>query len=215
MKKVVALLIFIAPIFQVKCQVSAGPKFLLNFSNVIGGGNSAGNNFKLGFSSGVYLKFEVSDQISIQPEIVYATRGYKYLSAIGNKDTILKHNLSYIDFPLLLSISIGDKGFINFGPQVGYLINDKMKGTVTSSATSENIDSSNVYGYNTTEYALAFGGGYRFPFKLVVSVQGAFGLTKLFASDEPSHNFVFGISVAYSFGDSGSGGGNGIIYRRL
>ena len=213
MKKIVLLLIFLSSVLHVQSQVSAGPKALLNFSNVVGGSNSAGNKFKLGFATGVYLKFSISDQLSIQPEMLYSTRGYKYLSSVGNKDTSVKHTLSYVDFPFLLGISIGDHGFANFGPQIGYLINDRMKGVVTSSASSLVIDSSNVYGYNTTEYSLAFGGGYRFPFNLIVSVQGAFGLTKLFTGSDPSHNFVLGISVAYGFGETESG--NGLIYRRL
>ena len=190
-------------------QVSVGPRLSLNFSNAIGGENSAGNKFKIGFSAGAFLKFQISDQVYFQPEMLYSTRGFKYVAG----DTILKHNLSYIDYPFLLGIQVGDNGFINFGPQIGYLINDKIKGVLS---TSSNLDSSNVYGYNTTEYALAFGGGYMFKFNLLVSVRGMYGLTKLYANGDLSHNFSFGLSIAYSFGDSGaSGNGQGIIYKRL
>jgi len=191
-------------------QVSVGPRLSLNFSNAIGGENSAANKFKLGFSVGVFLKFQISGQISFQPEMLYSTRGFKY---IGAGDTNLTHNLSYIDYPFLIGIQVGENGFINFGPQIGYLINDKIKGVVTNST----LDSSNVYGYNTTEYALAFGGGYMFNFNLLVLVRGMYGLTKLYANGDLSHNFSFGLSIAYSFGDSGGGGGSGqgIIYKRL
>lgn len=194
-------------------QASAGPKLLLNFSNVIGGENSAGYKFKLGFSAGVFLKLEISDQISLQPEMLYSTRGFNYLSSGGSQDTNVKHTLSYIDFPFLIGIQVGENGFINFGPQIGYLINDKTKGVVSNSSSSYNLDSSNVYGYNTTEYALVFGGGYMFRFNLLVSVRGMYGFTKLYTNGDLSHNFTFGISVAYSFGDSG--GSSGLIYKRL
>ncbi|MEK6615501.1 MAG: porin family protein [Bacteroidota bacterium] len=183
-------------------QVSVGPKLSLSFSNVIGGENSVGNKFKVGFSAGAFLKFQISDHVYLQPEVVYSTRGFKYVSSVGNQDTNLKHTLSYIDFPFLIGIQIGENGFINFGPQIGYLVNDKIKGVVTNSSSSLNLNSSNVYGYNVTEYALAFGGGYRFPFNLMVAVHGVYGLTKLYSNGgDLSHNFTFGLSVAYSLGE--------------
>ena len=191
-------------------QVSVGPRLSLNFSNAIGGENSAGNKFKFGFSAGVFLRFQISDQVFFQPEMLYSTRGFKY---IGAGDTNLTHNLSYIDYPFLIGVQVGESGFINFGPQIGYLINDKIKGVATNSSS---LDSSNVYGYNTTEYALAFGGGYMFKFNLLISVRGMYGFTKLYSNGDLSHNFSFGLSLAYSFGDSGaSGNGQGIIYKRL
>lgn len=192
-------------------QVSAGPTLVLSFSNAIGGENSAANKFKIGYSAGVFLKFQISDQVSFQPEMLYSTRGFKYIGG----DTSIKHNLSYIDYPFLIGIQVGENGFINFGPQIGYLINDKVKGVVTNSSSSTNLDSSNVYGYNTTEYALVFGGGYKFKFNLIVSVRGMYGLTKLYTNADLSHNFTFGLSVAYSFGDSGGNSGQGLIYKRL
>lgn len=211
-KSLLILYLFFTSSIMAWSQVSVGPRLSLNFSNAIGGENSAANKFKLGFSAGVFLKFQISDQAFFQPEMLYSSRGFKY---IGSGDTSLTHNLSYIDYPFLIGIKVGESGFINFGPQIGYLINDKIKGAVTSSTS---LDSSNVYGYNTTEYALAFGGGYMFKFNLLVSVRGMYGLTKLYANGDLSHNFSFGLSVAYSFGDSGGGGsgsGQGIIYKRM
>ena len=206
-----ALLLFIFSTTSLWSQVSAGPKLMLNYSNVIGGDNSAGNKFKLGFSAGMFLKFQISDQVFFQPEMLYSTRGFKY---IGGGDTNVTHTLSYIDFPFLIGIQVGEKGFLNFGPQIGYLINDKTKGVVTNPSASSN-PASNVNGYNTTEYAIVFGGGYMFKFNLLLSVRGMYGLSKLYANGNISHNLAFGLSVAYSFGDSGAGTGNGIIYKRL
>lgn len=194
-------------------QASAGPKLFLNFSNVVGGENTAGNKFKLGFSAGVYLKLDLSDLVSLQPEFLYSTRGFRYTTADSN----LKHSLRYIDFPLLIGIQIGENGSMNFGPQIGFLINDKIKGVVSNSSSSVNIDSDNVYGYNTTEYAIAFGGGYMFRYNLLVSVRGMYGLTKLYLNGDLAHNFAFGLSVAYTFGGSSgsSGRGQDIIYKKM
>ena len=216
MKRILYVILFLAGVCtSVEAQVSIGPKLFLNLSNAVGGDNGTVNKFKLGYSAGAFLKIDINDQIFFEPEALYSVRGFKYSSTFGNRDTSLRHRMSYIDFPFLIGMNVGGKGFLNVGPQIGYLVNDRSKGVISNSSSSRNIDTSNVYGYSTTEYAIAFGGGYNFPYHLKVALRGIYGLTQLFTKTKGTHNLAFGIAVSYSFGDDEKGKGGGMVYRKL
>ena len=212
------LLVFVSR--AADAQVSAGPVFNLCFANVKGGLNDQANKFKIGMRAGFFLKLDVSESVSIQPEILYSTRGYvqKSLSStsVSVKDTSIKHNFSYIDFPFLANIRAADNIYMLIGPQLGYLSNARSKGTISIGPKTSAVDTNDVYGFNTTEYSLVMGGGYKFKFPLDASLRFTYGLTKLYQGEgKTSHNFYFQIGVSYSFG-SGSGvgsSGGSTIYK--
>ena len=219
MKKLfISILLFLFS-HAVWTQVSAGPILGINFSNIAGGKGT--NKFKTGFHAGAFLKFNFSDAIAFQPEMLYSTLGFKQ-QLIFNKssvlaDTSITHALSYIAFPFLLNITVAGNGFLHIGPQIGYIINAKEKGTILTTTNgasfTQTIDTSNVYGFNTTEYALVIGGGYKFDFGLSASLHFTYGFTKLY-SNADGHNFVIGISVAYFLGKQEEAG-QGLIYKHL
>jgi hypothetical protein len=200
---------------KVMSQVSAGPKLQLNLANVMGGENSAYNKFKLGYNAGGFINVPVTEKIDLHGEALYSTRGFIMQHSIGAKDSNITHRLTYIDFPVLGLMHIGDNGFIETGPQIGFLANDRMKGSVVSSSVIQEVDTGIVYGLRTTEYSLVIGGGYNFNFKLTASVRFIYGLSKLYENTgDYSHNISFGVSLAYSFGAVASKGG-GVIYKRI
>lgn len=208
-----------------KAQVSAGPVLALGFSNVKGGANDQPNKFKLGFRAGAFIRMELSDVLSLQPEALYSSRGYKQKISFNNsvisRDTFLTYNFSYIDFPFLMNMKIGLSAYMSFGPQIGYIANARNKGTISftsgSAVQTQAIDTNNVYGFNTTEYSLAIGGGYRFnKIPLEASLRATYGITKLYDGGYFSHNLSFCISVVYVFGgDGGVGRGSGTLYKRV
>jgi hypothetical protein len=204
-------------------QALAGPKLALNFANVIGNGGGQSNKFKFGYSAGFFLRVDLNETVGLQPEILYSTRGYKKSTSFGNlsNDTSIVNSFSYIDFPFLLDIAIGDAAFINVGTQIGFIIDARQKGTVTfvsnGNVQTQKIDTSNILGIRTMEYALALGGGYKFNFPMAVSLRFVYGFTNLYEENKTGHNIYFQFSTVYIFGNSnGRGGGRqGVIYKRL
>ncbi len=186
-------------------QVSAGPLAGVNFSTVAGGKGT--NKFKTGFHAGAYLKFDISDAVAFQPEMLYYQIGYKQQLSFSKSDitadTSITHSLSYITYPFLLNITVAGNGFMHIGPQIGYIINAKENGTIltttNSSSVTQTIDTSNIYGFSTTEYAIVIGGGYKFNFGLSASLRFTYSFTKLYTNSD-AHNFVIGISVGYNLG---------------
>lgn len=202
-------------------QISAGPKCGLNFSTVKGGTKDFANKMVTGFHLGAYINCEVTNFLSIEPEAIYSRKGFKSDLRTADADTNLKHTFSYIDFPLLFCIRIADNAAVNFGPQIGYIINARSKGEIsnTAMATTQNIDENTVYGYHTTEYSFAAGGAYKFNFGLRLSLGGTYGITKLYDNGAFSHNITFLLSVGYVFGSGGGGAGggrgSGNVYKTL
>lgn len=226
MKKIL-LIIFtcVCCLCDASAQASAGPKFTLNFANVTGSGSGQPNKFKFGYSAGFFLRVDLSETLGLQLETLYSTRGYKKSTSYGNlaamKDTSAVNNFSYIDFPFLLDIAIGNGGFMNIGPQIGYIVSAREKGTVTftsnGSVQTQTIDTSNVFGFRTTEYSLVLGGGYKFNFPMAASLRFVYGMTKLYEGERSGHNLFFQVSVSYVFGRSGGRGGGrqGVIYKQF
>lgn len=221
MKRFLFVLIVLFIFHQAWSQASIGPVAGMNFSTITGGEGST--KFKMGFHAGAYMKFRITDQIFFQPEMLYSKIGYKQELSYGKSgmstDTTLSHSLSYINFPFLVGITVAGNGFIHIGPQIGYIANAKAKGTVLTtingSSLPQNIDTSDVYGFSTTEYAIVVGGGYKFPYGLNASLHVTYGLTKLYTSGT-EHNLVIGISVGYKLGRGGDDGrGAERVYKRL
>lgn len=224
MKKAVLFIALLAFSFLLKAQVSAGPKLGLVYSSSKGDPKDVNNKFKIGFQAGAYLRFAVNDQVSFQPEMLYSTRGYKLkastMTPVSSKDTNLTYTFYYLDFPFMINVHIADNIFLNIGPQVGYLIDVRSKGNVTttigSSVDEQIIDKSNIYGYKTTEHSLALGGGYEFNFGLLLSLRSTIGVTKLYDTGKLSRNLAFQFSVCYKFGDDGfASKGRGGLYNKL
>ncbi|MFT2009246.1 porin family protein [Pontibacter sp. 13R65] len=106
---------------------------------------------KIGFHAGATLNFGiVGDFFSIQPELLYSVKGFKYdekvpvLLGVGNPGYREGHvNYNYLDLPILARIKAGPLYF-EAGPQVAYLIgvNNQVKtyssnGTLVSESSSQ------------------------------------------------------------------------------
>lgn len=98
-----------------------------------------------------------------QVEINYSQRGWDEKFEELNDDRVYSREMTYIEVPFLAHLAFGkDRGaqfFINLGPQVGFLLNDKEKreGTWTTSQLA-----SEQYGKkieNKFDYGIVGGGG--------------------------------------------------------
>jgi hypothetical protein len=106
-------------------HVNIGVKGGLNLYNV---NSSSGSSYssKTGLHLGLIGHIHLNRQWAVQPELVYSMQGAKFNS--GNS----KLKLDYINVPVLLQYMF-DNGFrIQAGPQVGFLINSKVKTGSTS-----------------------------------------------------------------------------------
>lgn len=73
---------------------------------------------KTSFHAGAYAQFRVSNNFSLQPELLYSRKGYQ-----GEGTTTAPSiKLDYIDLPLLAVYNLGYRWSVHAGPQVGFLV---------------------------------------------------------------------------------------------
>ena len=103
---------------------SYGFKGGVNFSNLYAD-NVDDNNVLTGFNAGVYAKFPITNNIAIQPEISYTTKGAELVyNTLGVKGTA-KFNTNYIEVPVLLVMNITENFNVHVGPYAAYMVSGK------------------------------------------------------------------------------------------
>lgn len=162
-------------------EIKFGAKGGLNFAT-ISGDNTKGIEGVTSFNFGVLSEIPISDKFSFQPELMYSGQGYSF-----NHNTIA---LSYLNIPLMGKYYL-TKGFsVEAGPQIGFLLAAKNEKT--------NVKDS----FNTFDFGVNFGLGYKLDNGLNFGVRYNLGLTDINNVDNSSvknKNGVFQVSVGYFF----------------
>lgn len=83
-------------------------------------------NVLLGYNLGIFIEMPITSKVSLQPELLYTTKGaeLKYDNAFAQGTG--KFRLNYIELPLLLKLNVTEKFNLHFGPYAAYLIDSKI-----------------------------------------------------------------------------------------
>lgn len=114
---------------QINLGVNAGLNYVINdkvIDNTFRGINYNETN-RVGFHIGLYGVHELSNKYSISSELVYSKRGF------GIQSVGVNQYLNYINLPVHLGFKISKKLIFLLGPELGYLISDKVKNDPSSS----------------------------------------------------------------------------------
>ncbi|WP_337968724.1 porin family protein [uncultured Flavobacterium sp.] len=162
-------------------KIHFGAKGGLNFAN-ISGDNTKGIDVVTSFNFGILSEIPISDKFSFQPELMYSGQGYSF-----NDNTVA---LSYLNVPLMGKYYL-TKGFsVEAGPQIGFLL----------AAKNEKVNVKESF--NTVDFGVNFGLGYKLENGLNFGVRYNLGLTDINNVDNSSvknKNGVFQVSVGYFF----------------
>jgi hypothetical protein len=162
-------------------KIKFGVKGGLNFAN-ISGDNTKDADLVTSFNFGVLSEIPISEKFSFQPELMYSGQGYSF-----NDNTVA---LSYLNVPLMGKYYL-TKGFsVEAGPQIGFLL----------AAKNEKINVKDSF--NTVDFGVNFGLGYKLDNGLNFGVRYNLGLTDINNVDNSSiknKNSVFQVSVGYFF----------------
>jgi hypothetical protein len=188
--------------------------------------SSLKNKSVFGFHIGGFLEYSINEKLSIQPEILLSQQGSQldlfmtqYASTTGTgkrriNTAIIANKLTYINLPIMLKYKVFEKLNIEFGPQIGYLVNAKVKvkqenvyGGVTD--YSREIEGDNKESFKGFDFGVNFGTSYDFNEHLFVEVRYNLGLSKVYKPVksigdeinvfENSKNSVLQLSVGYRF----------------
>jgi len=118
----------------------------VNFSNVHGK-DVEDSKMKFGFIGGVFYDFPVNEQISIQPEILFSMKGWRF----EDNDYDYKYwgKLNYIEIPILVKYKLNNLNKINpilyFGPCFGFNISSTYKVSYDGDTDTGTIEYMNVF----------------------------------------------------------------------
>ncbi|WP_396170146.1 porin family protein [Flavobacterium sp.] len=205
MKKYIltALLIFAIGLTSAQ-NTQFGIKGGLNLANQYGTGLVELLNTSpiIRFHLGGFVEMKLSDKISIQPELLYSLQGCKSSDEIRQnydpnepiRNSDFFFNLSYINIPVLFKYYIIEKFSLEAGPQIGVLINSKVKQTLTGQPS---IVYNNISSYNSLDYGLNIGAGYDISEKISTGIRYNIGLCDIDKSTSVTKNRVFSLSMCY------------------
>ncbi|MFC4162415.1 porin family protein [Epilithonimonas zeae] len=137
---------------------SFGLKAGLNISSISDDGYEDSKS-KAGFYGGVFMNAPLSEQFSIQPEVLYSQMGAKVTGTnsytIGGVTTTDKNsaslNLDYVTVPVMFQFHATPNFYLEAGPEFGFLVGAKAKGDTTRTITSGGSSSTSTESYSSRD----------------------------------------------------------------
>lgn len=147
---------------------------------VLSGTINKGADFKPGPHFGLFGDFRLAKAFALQPEVVYSAQGSSNEFPGGKTTT----HLNYLNIPIMAKVYLGEKFYLQTGPQLGLLLSAREKGkpfSIQGSSTQNNIDidEDTKQLYNSPEISLCFGLGLDISSRFNFSARYNLGLTNL------------------------------------
>lgn len=144
---------------------SFGLKAGLNVSSISDDGYED-SKAKAGFYGGVFMNAPLSEQFSIQPEVLYSQYGAKVTATnsftAGATTTTAKSsaslNLDYITVPVMFQFNATPNFYLEAGPEFGFLVSAKSKGDTTTTVTSGGSSTTSTDSYSSRDIKDNFSG---------------------------------------------------------
>ena len=204
---------------------SFGLKAGVNISSISDDGYEDSKS-KAGFYGGVFMNAPLSEQFSIQPEVLYSQLGSKVTrrytgTVLGNtidyrEDS--KLNLDYITVPIMFQFKATPQFYLEAGPEFGFLVSAKAKDinttVVNGSTTNQNTNSSEDIKDNYSGFNMGAGLGLGFNFTENFGINaryvagftdinkkndGSDGTTSTNNDNNKNRNNTFQVGLSYKF----------------
>lgn len=196
---------------QEKTEVpQLGIKTNLNVTSFMGD-DVKDDNFKLGWSAGLYYHIPINQTLGIQPEVNFSRVGAKYKNDLVDTENITttysnSTTLDYVQVPVLLKIYPGGSRFnFEIGPQVGFNVYASNKVKYDSNVNGQNVVTEQKRDISDDVEKVDFGAvagvGYNITDNVNVGVRYYLGLKDTFKSESnfDAKNQGFSFGVGYSF----------------
>ena len=122
---------------------------------------------KVGFHGGVFVTWMFSEQLGLQPEVLFSAQGSKDDEDLYDYSIIT----NYVNIPVLVRFDINDTFSVHAGPQFGILMSAKED----DGSGKDDIKDD----FKTTDIGLALGAEANLPLNFGVGLRYAFGLTNV------------------------------------
>jgi hypothetical protein len=206
MKKLLLTLAAGVLFFGAQAQISIMPKAGVSLASTATktNGESEDVNMKAGFTFGVAAPISISEQFSVQPELLYVQKGGK----LKSDDVTASVTFNYLEIPVMARAHFG--GFyLGAGPYLGIALSGKVKfdftGILSGTSVEADVNIGNdpeEDGLKRTDFGLCFGLGYGLEIgtgKLVFDARYGLGLSNTTPGGD-SDNFNKNRNIALTVG---------------
>lgn len=194
MKNIFLLLAFVTISNLSLAQISYGVKGGLNISAISFSNESYETSPRVGFHLGGFGNYSLNEQLSLQAELFYSGEGNKWEFQNGTEGIIRQNQLR---IPILVKFKIGDKLFLEAGPQYTILL------SITQSIDNGDFDDIKSF-YKSGNLGYALGASYDLENLLPglaagLRYNGGFGqITKSSVDGGELRNSVIQVNVFYT-----------------
>ncbi len=138
-------------------------------------------NVKIGYHVGIYHEAEITDFLSVQPELLFTSKGAEvhYENFVGGSGKY-RYNLNYLEVPLLVKLKIG--GFqVHAGPYAAFLVGANIK-DVDDNGNVQQVESLDRDDFEQVDLGASLGAGFNFDGGRI-GVRYDFGMNDIGKSD--------------------------------
>lgn len=171
-------------------DIRFGGKIGGNFAGLHSNGSTAITD-GFGINIGGIVELGISESFSIQPELLYSQKTGKI--NIDNGSNTLKTDRDYIEIPANGKIDFFKGLSVEFGPQIGFLINDKNEITNNSNNETEDV---NIDDLKSIDLSANLGVSYTFNPGLIIQLRYNYGISKIINEMEEKNSVVM-LSLGY------------------
>jgi opacity protein-like surface antigen len=176
-------------------QLTHGPVGGVNLANVTGDFDED-NTMLVNFHVGWGVNFDVTDAITIQPQLLYSGKGTKVDVGDG-----FNMNLNYLVIPIWGRYNLESGLHFDFGPYIGFLMGVKVDGESEFENPFNGETTKYKDSFKSTDFGLGFGLGYELESGLGFAANYSLGLSSVSDDDDAdSKTNVIKISVSYTLG---------------
>ena len=182
-------------------EVKFGAKGGLNLFNRYGD-NVGNTDFRTSFHVGGVAEIKFTEKFSLQPELLFSSQGSKYdlildgfpeINAPEGTKATLTEKLNYINLPVIAKYYVAKGLSLEAGPQLGFLASAKRDLEFSGDTMDFDVDDE----YDSFDFGLNFGLGYKLDNGLFFNGRYNLGLTNI--TDNNVRNEGFQFSVGFMF----------------
>lgn len=180
-----------------------GIKGGVNFANLYVDEPHDGS-LKTGLNLGLFAKLPITRGFSIQPEVLYSSKGSKINLNNPLTGGDYRFNLNYVEVPVLAVINLARNFNIHAGPYVSYLTSANIK-TAGDGPGNDEVLGFNEDDFNRVDYGVTGGIGIDIS-KITIGARYSYGLREVGKSSEiittalsDSKNSVISLYIGFGF----------------
>ena len=184
---------------------SFGLKAGLNISSISDDGYEESKS-KAGFYGGVFMNAPLSEQFSIQPEVMYSQLGAKTDYKLAGTTFSNELKLDYITVPVMFQFRATPAFYLEAGPEFGFLVSAKSKNTVSNgNGSGSNTNELNKDNFNGFNFGLGLGLGFDITKNFGVNARYTAGFSDVTkpesdpSTDAKNRNNNFQVGLSYKF----------------